>query len=284
MSGTIDTVEAHRLHDGLLRELRSMRRPDGGFPTSLGGPSEVEPTAMAAMALEDGRARAWLASRQRADGGFDQSDGRPSGPTDAAVAALALDDSAQSRRALEFAIGKRGLPLPNAPDPERRVAWGWTADARSLVEPTARVLLAVNALTPADRSTREEALELLEQRQCDDGGWNFGNASVYDVDLRGYAQTTAIALIALQGGAQALVRPAIAFLRRAWPEEPGGLTAAQALLAFRFQRVDDAISLVLGALEASALRPSFRERPLTVAWAALATGPDRLLEPLRSSL
>jgi hypothetical protein len=260
-----------------------MRRSDGGFPASLGGRSEVEPTAVAAIALGDARARGWLASQQRADGGLDQSDGRASGPTDAALAALSLENPRQALRALAFAIDKRGLPLPNARDPRHRVGWGWTADARSLVEPTSRILLAVNALTPSDRSTRDEALGLLEQRQCDDGGWNFGNASVYDVDLRGYAQTTAIALIALQGGAQALVRPAIAFLRRAWPEEPGGLTAAQALLAFRFQRVDDAISPVLDALEAGARRQSFRERPLTVAWAALATGPDRLLEPLRSS-
>ena len=87
-----------------------------------------------------------------------------------------------------------------APHPDRRTAWGWTADARSLTEPTARVLLAVNALTPDDAATRREAVGLLRARQCADGGWNFGNASVYDVDLRGYAQTTAMGLIALQQG------------------------------------------------------------------------------------
>ena len=39
----------------------------------------------------------------------------------------------------------------------------------------------------------------MRERQCADGGWNFGNASVYDVDLKSYPQTTAVALIALQG-------------------------------------------------------------------------------------
>jgi hypothetical protein len=268
----------------LVHQLQRLRRPDGGFPTSVGGASEVEPTTVAAIALRDDRARGWLASHQRGNGGFDEADGRTSGPSGAALASLVLRDAQRARRALAFAIENRGLPLPNAPDPERREAWGWTSDARSLVEPTSRVLLAVNALTPSDASTREEAMGLLEQRQCDDGGWNFGNASVYDVDLRGYAQTTAIALIALQGAAGALVRPAIAFLRRAWPLEPGGFTAAQALLAFRFQRVDNAIPPLLDALNEMARRPAFLQRPLTVAWAALAAGPDLLLDPLRSRL
>ena len=155
---------------------------------------------MAALALDDGRPRAWLARRLRADGGFDEKDGRPDGPTSSALAALALADRRAARRALGYAIAHRGLPLPNARDPEKREAWGWTDDARSLTEPTARVLLAVNALTPDDAATRREAVGLLTARQCADGGWNFGNASVYDVDLRGYVQTTAIGLIALQRG------------------------------------------------------------------------------------
>ena len=64
----------------------------------------------------------------------------------------------------------------------------------------------MNALTPDDAATRREAVGLLTARQCADGGWNFGNASVYDVDLRGYAQTTAIGLIALQRGTRARPR------------------------------------------------------------------------------
>src|SRR4029079_14709495 len=101
-------------------------------------------------------------------------------------------------------------------DPEKREGWGWTDDARSLTEPTARVLLAVNALTPADAGNRRQAVALLTTRQCADGGWNFGNASVYDVDLRGYAQTTAIGLIALQQGDARVVARAFDFLRSQW--------------------------------------------------------------------
>jgi hypothetical protein len=276
---TVSRASTHTtLSDALARHLGE----DGGVPVSVGGASEIEPTALAALALDDDRSRAWLATHLRADGGYDDAGGRPAGPTTAALAALALDDRAAARKALAYAIAHRGLPLPNAADPKRRSAWGWTDDARSLVEPTARILLAVNALTPDDAATRSEALELLRTRQCADGGWNFGNASLYDVDLRGYAQTTAIALVALQGADAALLRPAFAFLRRSWQLEPGGLTAAQALVALRLHGLRDDVAALEAAIAEAAGRPWFLERPLSIAWAALATGPDELLEPLRS--
>ncbi len=187
-----------------------------------------------------------------------------------------------ARRALAYAIAHRGLPLPNAADPEKRTAWGWTSDARSLTEPTARVLLAVNVLTPDDAATRREAEGLLLARQCADGGWNFGNASVYDVDLRGYAQTTAMGLIALQNGRPAVVARAFGFLRGNWRLEPGGLSVAQALVAYRLHGRRDEVPALLAELEKISRRPSFSERPLAVAWATLATGPDALLDTLRS--
>jgi hypothetical protein len=262
--------------------LTSLRRPDGGLPVSLEGPSEVEPTSILALAIDDDRARSWLAARQRRDGGYEELEGRLDGPTTAALAALALADAADARRALAYAVARRGLPLPNAADPERRTAWGWTGDARSLTEPTARVLLAVNALTPGDEATRREALGLLTARQCDDGGWNFGNASLYDVDLRGYAQTTAMGLIAVQNGHRAVVGRAFGFLARNWRLEPGGLTVAQALVAYRLHNRRDEVPALMAELRKIARRPSFLARPLAVAWATLATGPDTLLEPLRS--
>ena len=276
-------VDGDRLHDTLLRELTGLQAADGGLPTSLEGPSEVEPTTIAAIALNNASARRWLVSRQRKDGGFAERDGRSDGPTTSALAALALDDPRRARSALRYAIERRGLPLPNAEDPKRRAAWGWTSDARSLVEPTARVLVAVKRLTPSDRATRDEALRLFRERQCESGGWNYGNASVYDVDLRAYAQTTAVALLALQGEDEALTGPGIGFLRRAWRHEPGGLTASQALLAFRLHGVRDEVAPALERLSELAARPSFRVRPLAVAWAALATAPDERLEPLRPS-
>ena len=53
-------------------------------------------------------------------------------------------------------------------------------------------------------------------------------------------------------------------------------------MAYRLHGRRDEVPALLAELEEASRRPSFLERPLAVAWAALATGPDALLEPLRS--
>ena len=105
-------------------------------------------------------------------------------------------------------------PLAGATAPDDHLGWGWAsnpADARAFVEPTARALTAVKALAPENASARSEAVRVLTRLQCADGGWNYGTASVNAVDLRGYAQTTAIALVGLQGESSALGRVRAAF-------------------------------------------------------------------------
>lgn len=275
-------MNATSLHAELVEQLGRLRRPDGGFPTSPGEESEVEASVVASLALSDTGGQRWLEDHLRGDGAVVLADGRVEGPTSSALAAIALSNRRAAKRALAYAISRRGLPPPDAADPKRRLGWGWTPDARSLVEPTARVLLAVNAVTPRDVRTRREAIGLLRERQCSDGGWNYGNASQIDVDLRGYAQTTAIALVSLQRVEEPFVATAIEFLRRTWRDEPGGHTTAQALLAFRLHGIDDEIQPAIETLAAMADHESFGQAPVTIAWATLATGPDELLEPLRS--
>jgi hypothetical protein len=107
-----------------VRALEGLRAADGGMPISSGGVAEVEPTTVAALALDDAGARAWLARRQLPDGGYEERDGRHDGPTSSALAALALDDPDSARRALAFAISHRGLPLPNAPPGDGRTTRG----------------------------------------------------------------------------------------------------------------------------------------------------------------
>ena len=275
-------MRAPLLHAKLVRALETLRRSDGGFPASTVGLSEVEPTAVAALALGgDDAARGWLVGRQGPGGGFVGADGRVEGPTTAALASLALERPA-ARRALRFAVAQRGLPLPGANDPRPR-GWGWTADTRSFVEPTARVLIAAKRLTPGDRRLAAEGTGLLEEWQCSDGGWNHGVSSVLDAELPGYAQTTAIALVALQGENAPFVRRGLSFLRRSWPREPGAMTTAQAMIAFRLHAVAGELESGFASLGPMMRRPSFLERPVAVAWAALATGPDELLDSLRAA-
>jgi hypothetical protein len=268
------------LHGELLRVLEARRRPDGGFAVGANGSSELEPTAIAALALGgDGRARAWLEARQRADGGFVEANGRSEGPTGAALAALVLDGS-RAARAVDYAVGRRGLPPPDAPDQSRR-GWGWTADARSFVEPTCRVLIAAKRVRPREAGVVAEAVAVLAERQCTDGGWNHGIIVVLDDDLPGYVQTTALALVALEAERRPFVRDGLEFLRREWSTEPGGLTTSQVAVAFRLHgRTHDATRAV-AALESISRRRSFLGRTVGLAWAALATGSDELLEPFR---
>ena len=227
--------------------------------------------------LRDAGARSWLAARQRPDGGFGERSGRHDGPTIAALAALALEPG-RARRAVGFAVAHRGLPLPGEGD--EREGWGWTADTRSFVEPTSRVLVAARRVTPADRGVQAEAVRLLERWQCRDGGWNHGVATVLGDHLVGYAQTTAIALVALRGETGAFVRDGLAFLRRRWRHEAGRLTLAQAALAFRSHGVVDEVEPALAMLESTARRGGPQASTVTLAWSALATGPDDLLAPL----
>lgn len=274
-------MEPDAAHASLVGMLRSTRRADGGHGTSDAGDSEIEATTVATLVLRDSPGRSWLSARQKPDGSLVERDGRVAGPAVTALASLVLP-VASARRALSFAIGVRGFPPPDAADPNRRTAWGWTPDVRSTVEPTARVLLAVNRLRPTDGATRTEALNLLRERRCADGGWNYGNASVNDVDLRGYAQTTAIAVVALQRLASDLVGSGVRFLRDTWRREPGSLTTAQTVLAFRLHGLERDAGEASRVLARQVERPTMGARPLDIAWAALATGPDALLEPLRS--
>ena len=216
------------VHAEHLEALALRRTSDGGFPPSARGPAEVESTVLAGLALGgDPAARAWLLRRQRADGGFGEASGRHDGPTSAALAALLLEGAA-ARRALAFAVSHRGRPLPGAGD--ERAGWGWTADTRSFVEPTSRVLIAANVLTPSDELVRGEATRVLRTWQCADNGWNHGVATVLGDDLTGYAQTTAIALIALRSERAAYVRRALEFLRSHWRREAGRLAGIPGVL------------------------------------------------------
>ena len=106
-------------------------------------------------------------------------------------------------------------------------------------------------------------VRVLTRLQCADGGWNYGNASRQRVDLRGYAQTTAIALIALQGESERARRaPGCGFLRRTWHVEPGGLTTAQTLARLPPPRRPRRARAPAQRPEAIARRPSFLDRPV----------------------
>lgn len=258
--------------------LRARVNSDGGFAASIGR-SEPEPTALAALALADdpvaAGARRWLLDRQRRSGTWAPVDGSPR-PTvvSTALGALAVGDGEPRTRAVA-ALAQ--LRAPKLEGQEQR-GWGWAPRTFGWVEPTAWTLLTIRRLHPSSAGPLGDGERVLAERECVGGGWNYGNRTVLGTDLEPYVQTTAVALIALQGsGHQELVSRGLHVLRTRWRDERGGLSTATTLAAFRLggepaEEITDALHEDLDDIirfgDTGAL-----------AWTALASGPG--LEALR---
>jgi hypothetical protein len=163
-------------------------------------------------------------------------------------------------------------------DPNTR-GWGWTPDTFGWVEPTSRAVLALQLLRPSAEAEIEDGLAVLADRECPGGGWNYGNGIVYDTPLPPYAQTTASALIGLQGALPDLHERGMTTLAALWSEErTGGLSLAVSLAAFRLGGRPET-SAVEQALSDELERTDLLGDVVALAWTALAAGPG--LEQLR---
>jgi hypothetical protein len=267
LTPTMDPAAAFR------RRLETSRGVDGGYPPFFGGASEPEPTALASLALDDQRARAWLSGNQRRDGSFGISLGGVNNDSATALAALALGHCSGAERALDHVVRSTALVTP----PEAAIpynpdypGWGWTTDAFGWTEPTARALLALRIMRPAASASIFDALGMLADRECVGGGWNYGNRTVFDVELPPYAQTTAIALIGLQAHPTDVVARGLARLKELWRAERDGTlsvaTAATALLV-QGDRDADAALHELASHDATATGDV-----VALAWATIALG------------
>jgi hypothetical protein len=265
----VTTLNA-RLSDALARA-----RAGEAFGPRPGSPAEAEPTALAAIALEDEAAIAWLEGHQHPDGGFGLRSGIVRSDASTSLAAIALPSGHARERALDHLVANRAPKVPSNPDtphdPNTR-GWGWTPDTFGWVEPTARALLALRLGRPSATPQIDDGLAVLADRECVGGGWNFGNRSIYYVDLPPFGQTTAAGLIglhALESGF-GLVLGGVDALRRLWPVERGPLTLAMSLAAFRLLGLSDADEVE------SALERTLDGRApdvIALAWIALASGP-----------
>ncbi|MDQ5816007.1 MAG: hypothetical protein M3516_06925, partial [Actinomycetota bacterium] len=70
--------------------LARLQNPDGGFGPGIGQTSEPEPTALAALALDEAGARRWLAEHQSEDGSFSVPAGPYVNDSTTGLSALAL--------------------------------------------------------------------------------------------------------------------------------------------------------------------------------------------------
>ena len=214
-----------------LEFLLRTQNADGGWGYFPGKMAWLEPTAYAILALhgtsgsERAVARAWalIASWQLADGGW-----RPAAQIGSAtwVTALALTVCCarqvydhQFRMAVHWLLRVAGaesslamraasyLHFLSSSVNVSHKAWPWRPGNASWVEPTAHALLALKKVPPQHRTPDiewriREGEEMLLARRDRDGGWNSGNPNVLQTDLPSYPETTALAMLGLQGRSQ----------------------------------------------------------------------------------
>lgn len=204
--------------------LRRTQNADGGWPYLAGKQSWIEPTVYAALALhgEPASDRAWqlLKSWQTPNGSW-----RPSADVQIESWATALcvtlavtcgEFGEPFQRGVDWLLGTEGadanlfvraasaVGLAKPERNPRHHGWPWKPDTSSWVEPTTHALVALKLASPKYRDAklldriRLGHAELLDMR-ASDGGWNYGNRTVWGVDLPSYPETTALAAIGLQG-------------------------------------------------------------------------------------
>jgi hypothetical protein len=257
--------------------LEGARNPDGGWGSRQGQTSEAEPTALAALALDDDDARGWLGARQRDDGAFAIDAGPYTNDSATSLCALALGSGPACERALDHVERHRARPASSSPaiPVDGSVGWPWASDTASWVEPTARALWALRILRPASTAIGD-AVALLRDRECVGGGWNYGNRVVLGEELPPFGETTAVALIGLRGIDDTLERRGLSVLEHlSRIESGGGLTLATALVALRLHGASRAASTVERTLADLVRRTGLLGDVVAIAWSALATG-DRL--------
>ena len=207
-----------------LDALRSAQNSDGGWGYFPAKESWLEPTAYAAMALmgEAASERAWklLSSWQLPDGSWKPSDkvSISSWGTSLCVtiASARNEWSDAARKGVDWLLGSSGVEsnLVNVIAAkigllkgERNLslkAWPWKPGTSGWVEPTAHALVALKKVSlqwpspELSERVRTGEAQLADVRSRD-GGWNYGSPAALGVDLPSYPETTALALLGLQG-------------------------------------------------------------------------------------
>jgi hypothetical protein len=82
--------------------------------------------------------------------------------------------------------------------------WPWRDGNATWIEPTAHTLVALKKIAgryrTADVNARvRDGEDLIISRRCTDGGWNYGTPNMLYFDLPSYPETTALALLGLDG-------------------------------------------------------------------------------------
>jgi hypothetical protein len=242
--------------------LRATQNPDGGWGYFPGKQSWMEATTYAMLALQGASAsaasldRAWhlVRSWQTTDGSVRPNTQIPDGTwvTSLAVTLASVrgeyDNNAE--RSVDWLLRVVGAEH----NPAMRTAsylhmlktkldvshqgWPWRDGNASWIEPTAHALVALKKVPTQYRSKEldhrvREGEELVLSRRCSDGGWNCGNPNVLNLDLPSYPESTALALLGLQGRSPNELASPLEVARRFRTETKSSLAKVWLTIALR---------------------------------------------------
>jgi hypothetical protein len=217
--------------DDLLRysqnEILNQQRPDGGWSFVQSAASAVEPTCLTLLTLRAHRGAAcsegirFLLSTQNRNGSWSAFVGDdPEGCWVTSLAVITLRKLSADWKPIERAgcwlLDVRGREAHwfwkwRYRTTDRKVSfdpdqfgWPWTPGATSWVVPTAFGLMAFRQCfggrVPECVDFRlRKGIAMLLDRACPGGGWNAGNSLVCGVPPGPHLDTTAVALLALDG-------------------------------------------------------------------------------------
>lgn len=212
--------------------LLSTQNADGGWGYFPGKASWLEPTAYAMLALHGRgsgdepsleamrRARRLVESWQLPDGswraGAQVQDG--TWVTALAVTLCSIDAvpqnmlpkgvhhlllTAGAERSTTFRL-MEFFGLGKIEQDATHPAWPWCHGTSSWIEPTAHTLVALKMARKRLHDRRmawriREGEQMVLARRCADGGWNHGAPNTFHIDAPSYPESTALALLGLQG-------------------------------------------------------------------------------------
>ena len=199
-----------------LTKIITRSLPQGGFSTYNGGHFRPDATAWAVLALEAGQvdrklsnfACRRLSGCQNSDGRISVIEGYPKSywPTSLAILAWGKVTGFEKEieRAIQFLLKNTGKHWPkkeNAPAGHDTAikGWPWIEDTHSWIEPTALAILALRACGYDIHKRVSEAAKMILDRQLPSGGWNYGNKTVFNKELKPIPECTGVALTALEG-------------------------------------------------------------------------------------
>ncbi len=251
-----------------LAWIEAAQNADGGWGYFPGKESWLEPTAYALLALSGdpgarlsfergcGLVRSWEAS----SGGWRacRRVKEAHWATSLVVTLHAVTDvyDPSTDRAVDWLVAARGAetrPLarlarwmsPRTVEFDASLSgWPWESGSSSWVEPTAHALMALRQVArrgvAAGLSARMDmGRAMLLERRCRDGGWNYGNRRVLGADLPSNPETTAMALMALDGHPAIRWGTTLDQVERLWRESTSPLARAwlgACLLQYRGER------------------------------------------------